>query len=79
MSASPTPVHPFNLDWYVSGSFLVQGRTSSALELHCVVSLKETEAVCVDDCLLVAVLKNAMVSVLEADLTGIFEHHYNTG
>jgi len=33
ISASAMPVHPFNRDWYVGGSVLVPGRSSSIVEI----------------------------------------------
>jgi hypothetical protein len=33
ISASALPVHPFSPDWYVGGSVLVPGRSSSIVEI----------------------------------------------
>jgi hypothetical protein len=33
IDGSAMPVHPFNPDWYVGGSILVPGRSSSIVEI----------------------------------------------
>jgi hypothetical protein len=47
ITAGALPVHPFSPDWYVGGSVLVSGRSSSIVEItrfqlhHFTVSIKE--------------------------------------